>query len=441
MADITTAIEDAGPACKKLTLTIPQEVIETRLQESFGNLQKQAALPGFRRGRAPRRLVEQRFGPGLRDDLRQQLISEAYQKATEEHEIDPISYPEPIGEMPTELPEKGGLEAVLQVEVTPNVTLPDFASLKAEAKEIEVKDEDIENEVATLRTRFGKNVEVEEANATIQAKDFAEVSLKGFEKGQEDGEPLLDLDTTYIMVHGEDQDYKGHVAGIVVENIGKELAGKKAGDDLRIETTGPAMHENEDLREKELVLNLTINKIHRIEDASEEEAALAAGFESAEKLREQITEGLKQRAEQEQKADQHQQLTDQLLDAIDLELPEKITTGQTERLLQRKRIDLIYQGKSPEDVEQQLAELRTESEEEAKKQMKSFFILDKASKDLEVDVDDQEINSQIFQMAQQQNRRPDKLAKEMRERGVIEQIYLQIRDRKTLDKILEKATA
>jgi trigger factor len=92
-----------------------------------------------------------------------------------------------------------------------------------------------------------------------------------------------------------------------------------------------------------------------------------------------------------------------------------------------------------EEVRAKIADMRSESEEQAARQLKQFFILDKASKELEIDVDEQELNGRIAMMAMQQGRRPDKLRQEMAKQGQIEQLYLQLREQKTLDKILESA--
>jgi FKBP-type peptidyl-prolyl cis-trans isomerase (trigger factor) len=163
------------------------------------------------------------------------------------------------------------------------------------------------------------------------------------------------------------------------------------------------------------------------------------GLGSEDELQERVKAMLEQRAEQNQKADMYQQACDQLVEKVALDLPAGISSRQTERVLQRQMMDMMYRGTPEDEVQQKLAELRTESEEAAQRQLKQFFILDKASKDLEVDVDEQELNGRIAMMAIQSGRRPEKVRQEMMQQGQIEQLYLQIREQKTLDKILEQA--
>src|SRR5690606_30031383 len=137
---------------------------------------------------------------------------------------------------------------------------------------------------------------------------------------------------------------------------------------------------------------------------------------------------LQQRAEQRQKADMHKQVVEQLLEKIDLELPTGITGRQTARLIRRRAMEMQYAGMSQQQVEQRLAEMRSGSEDEAKRQLKTFFILNQAAEQTEVDVAENEINGRIAMLAMQQGRRPEKLRQELARRGELEALYLQIRE-------------
>ena len=110
-ADHDVQIEDVGPALKRLTITIPGPAVSEKIEESIGTLSQEAALPGFRRGKAPRKLLERRFGHTVRDETKNRLIADAYAKAIEDHGIKPVSEPEP-----TEPPEKLKLEAYAVIE-------------------------------------------------------------------------------------------------------------------------------------------------------------------------------------------------------------------------------------------------------------------------------------------------------------------------------------
>ncbi|NBC10890.1 MAG: trigger factor [Planctomycetes bacterium] len=436
---LNVTCEDAGPALKKLTIEVPESRITAKVEEQFENLKQDAVVPGFRRGRAPHRLIERRFGEALRSDVKGQLLSEAYSQAVEEQGLEVLGEPDVKDVEEIELPDSGPMTFVVEVEVTPELELPDFSTLKVNKPKVEVTDADVEAELDNARERMGQ---MQQVTDEVQEGDFCEGPLKilAGEDAGDDAEVLHELPQTYALVHGEDKDYKGHIAGILISDLGKRLIGKTIGHTERISMTGPKGHEIEALREQPITVVFTINVIQRVQPAELDQVVQAMGVENEQELRDRIREMLEQRHQQRQQSSMYDQVREQLVESVSMELPEGLTQRQIERTLQQQQMELLYRGTSPDEVEQRMAELREQSETESVKQIKQFFILDKASKELDVDVSENEINMRVAQMAFQQGRRPEKLRAEMRERGQLEQLFLQVREQKTLDQILEQAT-
>ncbi len=436
--ELNVNVEDAGPALKKLTIQVPESRIKAKIAEQFDNLKRDAVVPGFRQGRAPHRLIEKRFGDAMRTDVKGQLLSEAYTQAIEESKLDVIGEPDVKDAEEIKLPESGSMTFVVEVEVTPEIVLPAFDTLKVNKVKYAVTDEDVETEITNARERMGR---MQPAEDTVQVGDYCQGPVKIFagQDAGDDAEVLFELPQTYALINGEDKEFKGHIAGIVLESLGKKLSGKGVGHTERISMTGPKGHENEKIRDQPITLVFTIDTIQRVKPAEMEAVVAALGVETEEQLRTELRQMLEQRSQQRQVSDMHDQVREQLVEAVDMELPKGLTSRQVERSLRQQQMEMLYRGEKPEDVEQKIAEAREQSEAESVKQIKQFFILDKASKDLEVEVTDNEINMRVAQMAFQQGRRPEKLRSEMRERGQLEQLYLQIREQKTLAMILEKA--
>lgn len=430
------SVADAGPACKKLTVTVSAAEVASRLEAGYADAQASAMLPGFRRGRVPRRIVEQKFGGQVRFDTRNNLISEGYSEALKKHGLDPLTQPELV-EGGGELKGAEAYSFTVQVEISPEVALPAFDSLSLTKPKAEVTDAQIEAEVKTQAERLGKPTQPEGA---VQIGDYVEVAVKVLEgKDAKDGAPVLhELPMAYTLANGADKEFKGHVAGIVIENLGKALEGQQKGAAVRVNAAGPKQHEIEALREKDLTLVLTITGLHRIVPATEAEIEQRFSIEAGQ-LRAKLREELQSQAEANQQAALRTQVADKLAEAVNFDLPAKVTQNQAARILMRTRYELLYKGTPAEEVEAKLAEMRNASDEAAKKQLKLFFILDKASKDLGVDVSDAEINTQIAMMAFRQGRRPEKLREELQKQMGIEQIYLQIREQKALDAVVAKA--
>ncbi|NJL31307.1 MAG: hypothetical protein HC898_06545 [Phycisphaerales bacterium] len=136
----------------------------------------------------------------------------------------------------------------------------------------------------------------------------------------------------------------------------------------------------------------------------------------------------------------HQQLTLMLLEKVPMELPANLSKRQTARLLHRQAVDMAMRGVPDTEIAQKIAEAKSGSEEQAARQLKLFFILDRLARKHNIDVTEAEVNQAIYMIAMQQGRRPEKMRQQMQRNGQIEQVYLEIRDTKTLDKVLETAT-
>src|SRR5215212_8660747 len=123
-------IEDLGPATKKVSVEIPEDRIKAKLEEQFKELRSQAAIPGFRVGHAPRKLIEKRFAVDVKDQVRRTLISESYEQAIEKNNLQVIGEPEFDDPDKIQLPDQGSLTYTFQIEVQPEFTLPDMGHLR-----------------------------------------------------------------------------------------------------------------------------------------------------------------------------------------------------------------------------------------------------------------------------------------------------------------------
>lgn len=435
----TVTVEPIGPARKQLTIEIPESRIKAKTEDTYKQLANDAAIPGFRRGRAPRRLIEKRFGSSLHQDVKGHLVSESYTQAVEDEKLDVLGEPDIKDLERLEIPESGPLTLKVEIEVTPEVTLPAFNEIRVQKKKTAVTVKNVSEEIERLRERLGRMVEAR--GAKIKSNDFVRVDVRilAGDQAGDDADLIAHHPDTHVLVHGKDLNYKGHVAGILVDDLGKRLTGKTAGDQVEISVTGPAGHEDEKIKDQPVTLKLRIETVERLEPAAVEEVAAQIGADSQDQLKKQIRQLLEQRHEQQQQADLHRQVCDQLAERIELELPEGLTARQTTRLLRRRQMELSYRDASEEEIQQQLAEMRTGSEAETRAEMKRFFILTRAAEQLNIEVTEAEINGRIAMMGMQQGRRPEKLRQQMQRRGEIDTLYLQLREQKTLDKILDQA--
>ena len=256
---------------------------------------------------------------------------------------------------------------------------------------------------------------------------------------EDEEEPFFRNDEVLISYPAEDDEGKGQVLGLLIDDLAGLLKGKKVGDHLTIKTTGPEHHEREEIRGKKLTIEYEIRKALRVEPATIEEIMQTYGMASEEILREQVKLALEQRRNEEQAAAMREQVFDYLIEHVDFTLPEQLSAAQVERSLERHRLEMLYRGMTPEEVETRLAEIRSESESRALGRLKLTFILHKLARQFSIEVSEQEINGRIAAIAAQRGVRPEQLRAELTQSDRLNQIAIQIREHKTADRLIQQA--
>jgi len=430
----TVVVDDIGPSRKKITITIPASAVNEQLEEALAGLSAEAALPGFRPGRAPRRLVEKRFGDAVRKETKSQLISSAYSQAIQEHKLIVLGEPEGNDELEALAVVQGKpVTFSVEVEVAPEFDLPEVEGIEVYKPLITPSDEQVDEQLNRLSVNEG------ELSPQEQAEPGDYCIGHGTMKSAGDGEVVLDLKGAVIQIPAKDSDGKGAILGVMVDDFAKQAGKPKPGDTLTVKATAPEQHERENIRGKPIEVVFEVEQVQRIVPASTEALLSRYGMEDEKQLREAVLLRLNQRAMVEQQMAMRQQIAKTLLDGVDFDLPERLSARQAERNLARARVDLMYRGWDEQQIERRIAELRGASGAQAQRELKLFFVLAKIAEKFEVGVTEEEVLGRIAQMAAERGERPDALRKQLMQRNQIGMIAQQIREHKTLDTLLSKA--
>ena len=426
-------ISDAGPSRKKVAVEIPAETVDGKLRESLDVLSSEAAIPGFRKGRAPQNIIERRFGSAIRDQAKQELIASAYSAAIEEHGLKVLGEPSEDAFTGVEVAEGKPLTFEVEVEVQPEFDLPSLDGISIDKPVIEVSDDSIEKELEKILVNEG----------TLEQHDHAEPGdyLTGLAvmTGDADGEEFYNIDGAVVRVPERDSDGSGMILGIVVPDLAAVLDKPAVGDSVTIKATGPENHEVETLRGTKVTITFRLDRIDRIVPASIEQLLSTYGLADEAQFRETVRTRLEQRALVEQRASMRRQITDYLVEQVQIDLPERATALQAQRTLERRRMELLHRGVDPSEIERHVAQLRSTSDEVAVRELKLFFILNRVAEELGVTVEESEINGRIAQIAFETERRPEQLRQELVQSNRIAVIFQQIRDHKAIDAIIDKA--
>jgi len=422
------SLEDAGPGTKKVTIEIPEVRIQDTLEQQFKELRKEAAIPGFRPGHAPRKLIERKFSDDVREQVRSQLIRDSYQEAVEKNSLNVLGEPEFENTEAIKLPESGPLKYTFSVEVQPDITLPDLKGLKIKKPKVDVTDENVQQAYNNLRDQQGALVPVEDRG--VIAKDFlsADVQIKA------DGAEIVHQHDAQLVAR------PGRVAGVQVDELDQKLDGMKPGEKREINVHVPEGHADEKLRGKDVVIEISLKDIKKLEPREVNQEFLdELGFANDQELRDALREQLVERIGADVQQAQREQVHAHLLQNVNVELPTKLSAKQTERVVNRRAVSLMTRGMSQDQVVSNLEKLKEGAVEEGARELKLFFILQKLAQDQGVDVDEAELNGRIAMMAAQRGERPEKMKQEMNKDGSLMNLYIQTREQKAVDNVIKGA--
>jgi len=425
----TVTIEEAGPCKKKVIVEIPEEAIKNVTDEQYKTLSKEALVPGFRKGRAPRRLLEKRFGKEITEQVKLKLLADASDSAIKDNELNTLREPD-IDFENIELPDTGTLKFDFEVEVRPEFDLPELDGIAVEKRKLEVTDEQIDREIEQLRRWSGVWTPREDEEVELHDQIIADAVLKAA-----DDEEQEKLNNIEIHVR-----QNGFVGAVPVEKLDELLIGAKAGDVKQTTVDVPKTYFRETYRGKKVDIQITVKDIKWLKPAALDENFLKRfGTEDETELQEKFRDMLQGRLETQGRTEMTEQIYRFLLDNTDFDLPVDVVADQAEMLLRRQQISLMQRGLSHKQIEEQMEQLQAGSEEQAKEQLKTFFIMDKIAEKLEIDVSEEEINGHIAQLAIQQGQRPERMREQMLRDGSLAQFRLQVRENKCIAKLLESA--
>jgi trigger factor len=422
-------ITDAGPCKKKVAIEVPEDAVHGALGEQYKELKKDAMVPGFRKGHAPIKLLEKRFGKDIIEQVKLKLLASASDAALKDNEISALNDPD-IEHDKITLPDTGPLKFEFEVEVQPEFELPATEGIELEKPAVTVTDEQLAEETTELLKRAGIWAPVEGGKVEKEDKVIADVVAKV--EGEAEGRKTdnAEVDVRPIAMVGP----------VVVEKVDELLDGAKAGDTKTTTVDVPKTFYDESLRGKKVEVAITIRDIKRIKPAEmNEDFFKRYGVADEAELKTRMKEALESRAEQAAQTAMREQIYKYLNENTKFDLPEKIVADQSAQLLRRRYSNLLMRGMTAEQIHEQADQIKSSTDEQAKEQLKTFFIMNKLAKKFDIKVGEEEINGKVAQLAIQQGRRPEKVREEMVRDGSLASFGMQLGEEKCLEKLLASA--
>jgi len=423
-----TSIEDVGTLVKKVSVEVTRDEINRRLDKNYGELAGTAQVPGFRIGKAPRRLIEKRFGKDVQEQVRLAVISAGIEQAIEQKDIKTIGEPD-LDLDKIQMPDDGPLSFSFQVEVAPEFDLPNLDGIEVVERAAEVTEKDIDDQIENMRWRLAV-LEDQGDDAKVEKGDHLHCDLRLEVAGQA---PTTSSGVELIV--------RAHpIEGITFDGLEQALVGAAVGQTVETEATVPSEHANESWRDKQAKLAVTVGRISKWHPPElNEELARKMGFDTIEQWRDLTRTDLTSRKGQQIRQDMQDQVRKYLLDNTTFDLPEKLTDQQTERAIMHRIMQLRQMGMPQVLIEEKIDDVRTGARDLAIDDLRFTFIVAKIAHLQEIEVSDEEVNSVIAGMAASHGKRPERLRQEMVRDDSYQALFGAVRERKVLAKLLENA--
>lgn len=415
-------------ACQRhVTVTISREDVDRYLNEAYSELMPTASVPGFRSGRAPRKLVEQRFREQIGDQVKGSLLMDSMSQVTDEQDFSAISEPD-FNFDAIEVPEEGPMTFEFDLEVRPEFEMPTWKGLKLDRFTQEIEKDDVDRELESLLSRQGQIVP---SDGAAEANDFVVVSIKATHAGEEVS--TASEQTLRVRPVLSFQDAR-------IEGFDKLMKGSKAGDKKTAQATISHDAEVEDLQGKTVDIEFDVLEVKKLELPEINDDLLSElGVANEGDLRDSLKEVLERRLNYQQQQRTRQQITALLTETADWDLPPELLKRQSKRELDRAVLELRRNGFSEEDVNAYENELRQNSLDSTKKALHEHFILERIAESEEVDADPADFDTEVQMIAMQSNEPVRRVRARIEKQGLMDALRNQIIERKVIELITKQA--
>ena len=418
-------IEEVGPCKKLLKFEIPKETIDDEWQKQLKEVSRMAKVPGFRKGKAPRKLLEKNYGDKIMDDVKRAVVSGSYQQAIEENKLSPVGDPD-IGNFDLELGKPLKFEVTL--EVLPTFELGEYKGMKLQRKPVSVTDEDIDKALETISKQKAQLTIVK--TGKVKVEDFI---ICDCEVGINDEVVWSDQELE-VMVSGS------HVADINVPDLKDRLVGAKSGDKVSADVELGDSFSVEQHRNKSAKMEISIKEIKRPKSPKiDDELAKQVGYDTLGELKEFMSKRLEMEKKRMAEGEMQEQISSKLIEMADFEMPEDMIKHHTNERLHKYQLDLVNKGTPQEEIEKHTEDMKSASEEAVVRDFKMSLVLEHIAEEERIFVTEDDVNRRISEMAGMYGLDTAGMKKQIEKMNSMSNLRHQLRENKTLNLLMKEA--
>ncbi len=421
-------MRDTGPCRKHIKVAVDRGDIDSRLNEQYSKLVEDSSVPGFRPGKAPRKVIERRFHKDVFDQVKAEVMLQSLEQLAEENDVAPLSPPD-LDPAKIDIPKDGPLIYEFEVEVRPQFDLPNYKGLKLRRPVHNFTDEEVTAEERRVLAPYSQVVPKPSGKAEVG--DILIVDLTSYNGEQKLGEFTelkLQVEPRLVFKDG------------VVENFADQVKGAKAGDVKKVEIKLSDAAAAQDLRGKSVRATLTVKEVKSLRMPELTEDFLHKfGVHSPEQFRERIRVILGRRLEYTQRQVAREQVLAQIAAASTWDLPQDLLQRQARKALARKIMDMRASGIPEQEIVARQRLLQQDILRSTALMLKEHFVMQKIAEVEKLDVDDDDLNDEIDRIAAQNEEPPRRVRARLEKEDLLDALAAEIVERKALDLVLENA--
>lgn len=413
-----------------LTIEVPAEELDKGIKAACKSLANRVNIPGFRKGKAPRRILEMNIGKeAILDEAFDRVAQKAFDEALKQENLDPVDRPQ-VDIVTLE----EGKNVVFKATITPvpEVTLGEYKELKVAKDAVEVKDEQVEEQVKNILNHHAKMVDAEEG-ATVANDDFITLDFKG----EVDG---------VAFAGGEGKDYPLQIGShSFIDTFEDQLVGLKVGEEKDVNVTFPEEYHAKDLAGKAAVFHCKINSIKHKEmpELTDEFVKASTSYESIEDMKAKLRENIEKNAQREADTKRRNEILKQATDNITVDIPEVMVENRVSNMIQELSVNLENQGMNLDAylkyANMDMAKLREQYKESAAIAVKTDLMLDAVAKAEDIKVENADINAEIALLAATYGTTPQEVSKIIKKNHSIGNLVATVLHKKAANFIIDSA--
>ncbi|XZE51993.1 trigger factor [Planctomycetaceae bacterium SH139] len=420
---------DSPQSClRHVVVTIPKEEVDRYMRDAFNELAPDAQVPGFRAGRAPRKLVEKQFRERVGDRVKSSLLMDSLAQVTDEAEFSAISEPDFDYES-IELPEDGDFKYEFKVEVRPEFETPNWKGLALTRPTEEISDEKVDKAIDGL---LGRNAVAEAIDEPAAEGDILLLTARFMN----DGRVLSQMDEERVRLTARVSFSDG-----ICENFGEVMAGVKEGETRTAKIKVGSEVSDESFRDKEIDAEFTVVEVARksLPELTPAYLLELGDFESVDEFRDFVRSSLDRQTVYRQQQSLRKQIVETLTGDADWELPPDLVKRQTRRELERKVLEMRRSGFDEETVRRLVNVLQQNAQAATVASLREHFVLEQIAEDEKVDAEPQDYDEEITLIAEQSDMTERRVRARLEKGGQMDALRNQIVERKVIEMVVEAA--